>query len=1066
MHGAWSLLGSRLGVCMVRLGVVRHILEARLPNVGTQGTETQTDPPRFFGTPGPRPAFPRVEAPTTTSEETPLRPRRRCRSGDVLRRGSMARRSPATVVRARLPSRLLSLRSTGSPFTPARGGGSVPARREGLRGLPRSAEARATGMLRQGSSLVETRMRLKGFLPSRQDPGRLDTPREAAAENLPITCRRGTAPLGASGGASSPSASRTAGLAARRNSRGDIRVVGSPSGAFPQEGSGHFDLPPRGPAPDPVGRTPVHRRHDPFARGMPADKRFEGAENRLEPAAAVPPPVNRRDLSKNDRRDTAQRHGAPPLEPYNGGLGSRGPPRDESQTGYTGYSDRRPSPDGWGERETTAARLVSNRETAAFGRVGEVSRTEQGERHARPSGGNRRYDRSCAGPAPRAPCNVRTAPCHQGWDAGHTPPRGDMPPACSRSALHAASTYLPAGDLTAPGARRPGRPPSEGRDAFRESPFGDPGQRPGPDHESSSGHRRGPALPPLSVELRARPGEERFSGLRETYVAPPPQPVGGPEQQGRVTPRRDGFSYHEESERDRAAGEFASSRARREIDGLRNWNDTSQKAHLRARDAPYEDSRRDHSEPPHNVCSSRGSSRYERDAGPAGARDARGDMDVSYGARALNKGAGCHEREFAQPQLKSGAFSPDSDFRARESAGPISEAFVSGGAPYASSRNGADSRPPAATLTLTERPGARAANSGRGTPEDARDAAGPASPAQSADASAASGAPQASVALNPLLPQLSAAWASGVALRSSLGLRAALPVLPSLAGLSQVGALPSIGALLPELGLQTPSAQQVLPVVAPAVVPGTGLPRSLETVLGATPAATAAAMVNAAAAAALVGPDQVQQAQQQRAFVEAVTQLGLQGHASRETTGAPRADGGAERAKNKDAAGATEEEKSGAASAAETSNDSRLLRELSQVDPAQLDPATNTDAHNWCYLDNDNQCQGPFDTLQMLRWYERGFFDPQRPVRRDDEAGFTPLNDGKRLLDVALRIVNLSRVLRPVSRFPSWGVHSDIHSAAASRIRAASSEWTTGLAAQSAASAPQPLSASPSQLGG
>lgn len=55
------------------------------------------------------------------------------------------------------------------------------------------------------------------------------------------------------------------------------------------------------------------------------------------------------------------------------------------------------------------------------------------------------------------------------------------------------------------------------------------------------------------------------------------------------------------------------------------------------------------------------------------------------------------------------------------------------------------------------------------------------------------------------------------------------------------------------------------------------------------------------------------------------------------------------------------------------------------------------------------QCQGPFDTLQMLRWLEGGFFDPQRPLRRDDEAGFTPLADGKRLTEAAARIINTSR---------------------------------------------------------
>ncbi|PHJ19780.1 gyf domain protein [Cystoisospora suis] len=92
-----------------------------------------------------------------------------------------------------------------------------------------------------------------------------------------------------------------------------------------------------------------------------------------------------------------------------------------------------------------------------------------------------------------------------------------------------------------------------------------------------------------------------------------------------------------------------------------------------------------------------------------------------------------------------------------------------------------------------------------------------------------------------------------------------------------------------------------------------------------------------------------------------------------------------------------------------TPSKNRLLQELSKVDPAMLNPAANREAHTWWYLDNSNQCQGPFDTLQMLRWFDGGFFDPQRPLRRDDEAGFTPLADGKRLTEVAARIINTSR---------------------------------------------------------
>ncbi|CBZ55414.1 conserved hypothetical protein [Neospora caninum Liverpool] len=94
---------------------------------------------------------------------------------------------------------------------------------------------------------------------------------------------------------------------------------------------------------------------------------------------------------------------------------------------------------------------------------------------------------------------------------------------------------------------------------------------------------------------------------------------------------------------------------------------------------------------------------------------------------------------------------------------------------------------------------------------------------------------------------------------------------------------------------------------------------------------------------------------------------------------------------------------------AENPNDSRLLRELSKAPPELLNPETSTVAHNWWYLDNKNKCQGPFDTLRILRWFEGGYFDSQRPFRRDDEAGFTPLDDGKRITDVAARIVNLAR---------------------------------------------------------
>ncbi|KEP65835.1 UNVERIFIED_CONTAM: hypothetical protein HHA_315700 [Hammondia hammondi] len=117
---------------------------------------------------------------------------------------------------------------------------------------------------------------------------------------------------------------------------------------------------------------------------------------------------------------------------------------------------------------------------------------------------------------------------------------------------------------------------------------------------------------------------------------------------------------------------------------------------------------------------------------------------------------------------------------------------------------------------------------------------------------------------------------------------------------------------------------------------------------------------------------------------------------------------------SKEAAGgekksAEEKEKSETSQAPENPNESRLLRELSTTPPALLNPESNSAAHNWWYLDNKNKCQGPFDTLQVLRWFEGGFFDAQRLFRRDDEVCFTPVDDGKRITEVAARIVNIAR---------------------------------------------------------
>ncbi|CDJ38907.1 hypothetical protein, conserved [Eimeria tenella] len=112
-----------------------------------------------------------------------------------------------------------------------------------------------------------------------------------------------------------------------------------------------------------------------------------------------------------------------------------------------------------------------------------------------------------------------------------------------------------------------------------------------------------------------------------------------------------------------------------------------------------------------------------------------------------------------------------------------------------------------------------------------------------------------------------------------------------------------------------------------------------------------------------------------------------------------------------------------------------LLDELSAVPERLLDPQENEAAHTWCYLDafnkaclapltlslvsvffkncgshvTDSPCQGPFSTLTMLRWLELGYFDPTRPLRRDDEKGFTPLHDGSRIKRAAKDIVLSAR---------------------------------------------------------
>ncbi|KAL8435987.1 hypothetical protein ACSSS7_002032 [Eimeria intestinalis] len=97
----------------------------------------------------------------------------------------------------------------------------------------------------------------------------------------------------------------------------------------------------------------------------------------------------------------------------------------------------------------------------------------------------------------------------------------------------------------------------------------------------------------------------------------------------------------------------------------------------------------------------------------------------------------------------------------------------------------------------------------------------------------------------------------------------------------------------------------------------------------------------------------------------------------------------------------------------------RLLSELQGLPDHLLNPQENEAAHTWCYLDAYNKarlCQGPFSTLAMLRWLEAGYFDATRPLRRDDEKGFTPLHDGSRIKRAARDIVLSARSQRQVGQ--------------------------------------------------
>jgi len=50
-------------------------------------------------------------------------------------------------------------------------------------------------------------------------------------------------------------------------------------------------------------------------------------------------------------------------------------------------------------------------------------------------------------------------------------------------------------------------------------------------------------------------------------------------------------------------------------------------------------------------------------------------------------------------------------------------------------------------------------------------------------------------------------------------------------------------------------------------------------------------------------------------------------------------------------------------------------------------------AQEWCYMDNEEQVQGPFDEQTLFEWYAGGYLDVQLPMRPSDapDEQYAPL---------------------------------------------------------------------------
>jgi len=73
----------------------------------------------------------------------------------------------------------------------------------------------------------------------------------------------------------------------------------------------------------------------------------------------------------------------------------------------------------------------------------------------------------------------------------------------------------------------------------------------------------------------------------------------------------------------------------------------------------------------------------------------------------------------------------------------------------------------------------------------------------------------------------------------------------------------------------------------------------------------------------------------------------------------------------------------------------KLIEELSMLPPEYLSSSTCAYAHDWQYVDLQGQQQGPFTSLDMLRWSVQGYFKPDTALKRNDESRFSPLADGR-----------------------------------------------------------------------